>query len=197
MLYASSLAHISCFTYSGLYAWKLLSPMVYFSFLNEDSMFHLALYKVLIRSTGNSSRGRLVTMHSYVEVLIGKRRIRKGQLICIITSIFNVIESSCLINKAYVTFCVDVCQNFFRMAPDQYDADINIEGFRIWKIKIADQSFGMDILGTEQEILSLFHNMCHVIIRAIAAVTDIDIFYSIQNIVPVNSSSLVMRKPEC
>ena len=70
------------------------------------------------------------------------------------------------------------------MAPDQYDADINIEGFRIWKIKIADQSFGMDILGTEQEILSLFHNMCHVIIRAIAAVTDIDIFYSIQNIVP-------------
>jgi len=39
------------------------------------------------------------------------------------------------------------------MAPDQYDADINIEGFRIWKIKIADQSFGMDILGTEQEIL--------------------------------------------
>ena len=77
MLYASSLAHISCFTYSGLYAWKLLSPMVYFSFLNEDSMFHLALYKVLIRSTGNSSRGRLVTMHSYVEVLIGKRRIRK------------------------------------------------------------------------------------------------------------------------
>ena len=73
------------------------------------------------------------------------------------------------------------------MAPDQYDADINIEGFRIWKIKIADQSFGMDILGTEQEILSLFHNMCHVVIRAIAAVTDIDIFYSIQNIVPVNN----------
>ena len=73
------------------------------------------------------------------------------------------------------------------MAPDQYDADINIEGFRIWKIKIADQSFGMDILGTEQEILFLFHNMCHVIIRAIAAVTDIDIFYYIQNIVPVNN----------
>lgn len=99
--------------------------------------------------------------------------------------------------QSVVTFCVDVCQNFFRMAPDQYDADINIEGFRIWKIKIADQSFGMDILGTEQEILSLFHNMCHVVIRAIAAVTDIDIFYSIQNIVPGNSSSLVMRKPEC
>ena len=34
------------------------------------------------------------------------------------------------------------------MVPDQYDADINIEGFLIWKIKIADQSFGMDILGT-------------------------------------------------
>ena len=42
------------------------------------------------------------------------------------------------------------------MAPDQYDADINIEGFLIRKIKIANQSFGMDILGTEQEMLSLF-----------------------------------------
>ena len=103
------------------------------------------------------------------------------------TSIFNVIESSCLIHKAYVTFCVDACQNFFRMASDQCDSDINIEGFLIWKIKIADQSFGMDILGTEQEILPLFHNMCHVVIRAIAAVTDIDIFSSVQNIVPVNN----------
>ena len=103
----------------------------------------------------------------------------EGQLICIITSIFNVIESCCLIHKAYVTICADACQNFFRMAPDQCDSDINIERFLIWKIKIADQSFEMDILGTEQEILSLFHNMCHVVIRAIAAVTDIDIFSSV------------------
>ena len=65
-------------------------------------------------------------------------------------------ESNCLIHKAYVTFCVDARQNFFRMAPDQ-------------------------------EILSLFHNMCHVVISAIAAVTDIDIFSSIQNIMPVNN----------
>lgn len=54
-------------------------------------------------------------------------------------------------------------KTFFRMAPDQYDADLNIEGFLIWEIKIADQSFGMDIPGTEQEILSLFHNVCHVV----------------------------------
>ena len=52
----------------------------------------------------------------------------------------------------------------------------------------------MDILGTEQEILSLFHNMCHVVIRAIAAVTDIDIFYSIQNIVPGNSRDVYKRQ---
>ena len=45
MLYARSLAHISCLMYSGLYAWKLLNPMVCFSFLNEDSMDHLALYR--------------------------------------------------------------------------------------------------------------------------------------------------------
>ena len=65
-------------------------------------MDHPALYKVFIRSAGNSSRGRLVTMHSYV------------------------------------TFCVDAIQNFFRMAPNQCDADINIKGFLIWKIKIAE-----------------------------------------------------------
>ena len=65
-------------------------------------MDHPALYKVFIRSAWNSSRGRLVTMHSYV------------------------------------TFCVDAIQNFFRMAPDQCDTNINIEGFLIWEIKIAE-----------------------------------------------------------
>lgn len=44
----------------------------------------------------------------------------------------------------------------------------------------------MDILGTEQEILSLFHDVCHVVIGAIPAVTDIDIFLSFQNVVTVN-----------
>ena len=73
------------------------------------------------------------------------------------------------------------------MTPNQYDADINIEGFIIRKIKIADQSFGMDILGTEQKTLSLFHNVCHVVIRAISTVTDIDIFSPIQNVMPVNN----------
>lgn len=42
-------------------------------------------------------------------------------------------------------------------------------------------------MAQDQEILSLFHNMCHVVISAIAAVTDIDIFSSIQNIMPVNN----------
>ena len=107
------------------------------------------------------------------------------------------IEFVFMFCSMFLQYCVDARQNFFRMAPDQYDADINIEGFLIWKIKITDQSFGMDILGTEQEILSLFHDVCHVVIRAIATVSDIDIFSSIPNSVPANSSSLLMRKPEC
>lgn len=134
---------VSCF--SSTVRFIIVSVMLY-----ARSLAHLALYMVLMRSAGNSSRGRLVTMHSYVAV------------------------------------CVNVCQNFFRMTPDQYNVDINIEGFLIWKIKIANQSFGMDILGTEQEILSLFRDVCHVVIRAIPAVTGIDIFSSIQNIVTVN-----------
>ena len=38
MLYAISFAHISCLMYSGLYAWKLLKPMVYFSLRKEPSI---------------------------------------------------------------------------------------------------------------------------------------------------------------
>ena len=41
MLYAISFAHISCLMYSGLYAWKLLNPIVYFSLRKEPSMAHL------------------------------------------------------------------------------------------------------------------------------------------------------------
>lgn len=61
----------------GLYAWKLLNPMVYLSFLKEDSILQRALYKILIRSAGNSSRGRFVTIYSYVDSLIGKHTTRK------------------------------------------------------------------------------------------------------------------------
>ena len=38
MLDVISLAQISCLTYSDLHAWKLLSPMVYFSLRNDVSI---------------------------------------------------------------------------------------------------------------------------------------------------------------
>lgn len=63
-LYAVSFAHISCLMYSGLYAWKLFNPIVYFSLRKEPSMAHLEKYRSFIRCGGNSSGGRLVTMHS-------------------------------------------------------------------------------------------------------------------------------------
>lgn len=61
------------------------------------------------------------------------------------------------------------------MAPRQSDGHLNIEGFRLREFKIPNQTFGMDILCAEKEILFLFHNMCHVIVGAIAPVANVDI----------------------
>ena len=43
--------------------------------------------------------------------------------------------------------------------PRQSDSHVNIKGFRFREFKISDQTFGMDILCAEEEILSLFHHM--------------------------------------
>ena len=45
----------------------MLRPMVYFSFLNEDSIPHLESYNALICSGWNSSRGRFVR---YIQKMI-------------------------------------------------------------------------------------------------------------------------------
>ena len=52
MLYAISFAHISCLMYSGLYAWKLLKPMVYFSLRKEPSMAYAKVRIISKERTG-------------------------------------------------------------------------------------------------------------------------------------------------
>lgn len=71
------------------------------------------------------------------------------------------------------------------MTADQGDIYLNVKGIRVRKIKISNKPFGMDVFGTEQKILVLFHDMSHVVIRAIAPVTDKDIFRAGQHGVPV------------
>ncbi len=60
------------------------------------------------------------------------------------------------------------------------------EGFRFREFKISDQAFGMDILCAEEEILSLFHNMCHVVVGAVPPVANVDIFPAGERPVPVH-----------
>lgn len=54
------------------------------------------------------------------------------------------------------------------------------------EFKIPNQTFGMDILCAEKEILFLFHNMCHVIVGAIAPVANVDILPAGESFVPVH-----------
>ncbi len=44
----------------------------------------------------------------------------------------------------------------------------------------------MDILCTEEEILSLFHHMCHVVVGAVAPVANVDILPAGKRPVPVH-----------
>lgn len=71
------------------------------------------------------------------------------------------------------------------MTADQSNIYLKIKGIHVRDIKLSNKSFGMDVFGTEQKILVLFHAMSHVVIRAIAPVTDKDILGARQRGVPV------------
>lgn len=66
-------------------------------------------------------------------------------------------------------------RNFPGTAPCQGDGHINVKRFCFREVEISDQAFGMDILCTEEEMLPLFHHMCHVVVGAITPVANVDI----------------------
>ena len=72
------------------------------------------------------------------------------------------------------------------MASRQGDCHVNIKGFRFREFEITDQTFGMDILCAEEEILSLFFHMCHVVVGTVAPVANVDILPSGDRPVPVH-----------
>ena len=77
------------------------------------------------------------------------------------------------------------------MASDQGNFDINIKSFFFWEVKITNQTFGVDIFGTEQKVpnsflLILFQHMCHIVVRTIATVTNINVFSSFDDFMAVN-----------
>ena len=61
------------------------------------------------------------------------------------------------------------------MAAYKCDIYRNVKRARIWKVKIPDKAFGMDVLCAEEEVLPLLHDMGHIIIGAVPTVADEDI----------------------
>ena len=108
----------------------------------------------------------------------------KSKRICVRGAIFNKIEGGCLVNEASVGSWGD--GDFPGMASRQGGSHINIKGLRFRKFKISDQPFGMDVLCAQEEILSLFHHMCHVVVGAVAPVANIDILPAGERPVPVH-----------
>ncbi len=109
----------------------------------------------------------------------------EGKRICARGAIFNKIEGGCLVDEASVGSRGD--GDFPGMTSRQGgDSHVNIKGFRFREFKISDQAFGMDILCAEEEILSLFHNMCHVVVGAVPPVANVDIFPAGERPVPVH-----------
>ena len=108
----------------------------------------------------------------------------KCKFIGIRTAISDIIKRRRLIHKSSV--CARVDWDFPGMASDQGNFDINIKSFFFWKVKITNQTFRVDIFGTEQKELILFQHMCHIVVRTITTVTNINVFSSFNDLMAVN-----------
>lgn len=74
----------------------------------------------------------------------------QGQGICIQSPAFDNIKGGILVDKAVTVAGYDQG----RLAPGERDIHGNIKGFFFGENEIANQPFGMDILGAEKEELS-------------------------------------------
>ena len=72
------------------------------------------------------------------------------------------------------------------MASDQGNPDIVIKRIFFWKVKIAHQALGVNIFGTDEKKLILFQHMCHVVVRTITTVTNLDVLSSFLDFMAVN-----------
>ena len=108
----------------------------------------------------------------------------EGKGIGVKRAIFDKIKGGCPANETSAGSRGD--GDFPGIASRQGNGHVNIKRFRFREFEISDQAFGMDILCAEEEILSLFHNMCHVVVGAVPPVANVDIFPAGERPVPVH-----------
>ena len=75
------------------------------------------------------------------------------------------------------------------MAPHKGNIDGDIKGVLIREVKLSNESFLIDVLGSKQKVLFIFDDMRHVVIGAIAPVADVDIFWTGLNGMAVNNGT--------
>ena len=114
----------------------------------------------------------------------GKPDDTESKRVCVKGAIFDKVKGGCLVNETSVGSLGD--RDFPGMAPGQCDSHVNIKRFRFGEFELSDQTFGMDILCAEEEVLSLFHHMCHVVVGAVASVANVDILPAGESPVPVH-----------
>jgi hypothetical protein len=68
-----------------------------------------------------------------------------------------------------------------RIASYKGDINRNVEALLLWKGKLSNESFLVDVLCTKKKKLPFADDMSHIVIRTISSVSDIDIFGILRN----------------
>jgi len=108
----------------------------------------------------------------------------KSKRIGVKGAIFDKIKGGCPANETSAGSRGD--GDFPGIASRQGNGHVNIKRFRFREFEISDQAFGMDILCAEEEMLSLFRHMRHVVVGAVAPVANVDVLPAGERPVPVH-----------
>ena len=86
----------------------------------------------------------------------------EGQIISIQGAVGDIVKGSICIHISFI-------KAFFHkdglfMAANKGDVYRDVKRAGIWEVKIPDEAFGMDVFCTEEEVLSVFYDMSHVVI---------------------------------
>src|SRR5699024_5784316 len=124
-------------------------------------LFDTLRRKFIVRQIGNNAFIRIFGNRESYDA--------EGQVIGIERSINQIVKRSVDINISSVKPFFD--WNFSFMAAYKRYIYGKIKRVLVREVKVFYNALRMNILCTEQEVLSFFDNMCHVVIRAVSSVS--------------------------